>query len=250
MQSNDAGSGITRSRGELVLEKGMDQKKLLKLLKDSGADMTQVKEWFRKLDRVRKLAPSVVGKYQSAFGSLQEGERICMRLDELLMADSFAIDKRSGELTVGTLYETGNRKEILSLMKELKKQRNRFDHIIVIQETDTQFHLIYDAVLKMGSAYTGAEGEQLIFQSEVENLLDLMRDCLRRRQPDFAAYTFYSLEHGEELLQELPPEECLGKIERVYRREFTGVMERILVEKLGEEAEGAKKFVEELCRVA
>ena len=223
-------------------------------LQNAGADMTEVRHWFKKLERVKKSVSSVGGRYRIATDALRKTEELVMHMDELLVSDSIALDEqRKQEKTdagkADEIRATGNLKEMNALSRELKKLRNRFDHAFVIAAEDEEFHLIYDTVIRLGAAYKGSDVEQLLLQSEAENLLDLMKEHLQREQPDLFALCYFYLEKDEKLLKELPPQERVAKVNRICCREFMGAMEQLLQEYLKMSEADAAGQVRSLCEV-
>lgn len=216
-------------------------------LQNAGADMTAVRHWFKKLERVKKSVSAVGGRYRIATDALRKTEELVMHMDELLVSDSIALDGRRKQGNADEIRVTGNIREMNALSRELKKLRNRFDHTFVVAAEDEEFHLIYDTVIRLSASYKGTDVEQLLLQSEAENLLDLMREHLQREQPDIFALCYFYLEKDDKLLKELPPQERVAKVNRICRREFMEAMEQMLREYLKMSETDAAGQVRSFC---
>ncbi len=235
-----------------MLSNTTEGKIYMERLQNAGADMAGVKRWFKTLDRVKKSVSSVGSRYGAAVDALRKTEELVMHMEELLLSDSIALDAYSRQQKAASEHAdemrvTANRKEMQALSRELKKLRGRFDHAFLIAAEDEEFHLIYDTVIRLGTSYKGTDVEQLLLQSEAENLLDLMREHLQREQPNLFALCYFYLEKDDRVLKDLPPQERVAKVNRICRREFWEVMEGMLQEYLQMSRDDAASQVRSFC---
>lgn len=217
-----------------MLGMSSEEREFRKKLQSAGADMDIVKNWFRKLEKTKKSSVHVVGRYQGALDAARRVQEILFQLEELIRLRDFTSE---------------NKKELSSWLKELKKLGGTFDHPFVVAADDSEYHLIYEAVLKQGNSYTGADAQKLLLQSEVENLLDLTKEILERGHPDLFALCYFYLDRKDKELAELPPKERVVKVERVYQKEFLEEMENQAAGCFNGNTDEAKAAVNKFCRL-
>ena len=112
----------------------------------------------------------------------------------------------------------------------LKNYENSFDHDFLIGKADTEFHLTYRTLLKLCMQEVTQEIEVILMQSEVENLMALVKEALQKPCPNFKALTFFLLEHSEEELEKLPHLEKLNTIQVLYEEQFLSPMKQLLLQ--------------------
>lgn len=98
--------------------------------------------------------------------------------------------------------------------------QNSFDHEFLISKEDQEFHSTYDTILRLGTKALNAPDQKLLLQSEIENLLALLKENLEKEEPEIAALTFYYQFGSDQELAQLPPAEKLSKITYLYECEF------------------------------
>lgn len=171
-------------------------------------DMSVFKSWQKQYDKVNRQWISVQDQYEKA--------RLATRQVE---ADTRSMEKMlNGE-------EVEDRKEFARLLKNLKQRQNGFDHEFLISREDQEFHSTYDTILRLGVKALEVPADKIILQSEIENLLALLRENLEKEAPDPRHLCYYYLTGTDQALAKLPPAERLDRITRVYEHEF---MEPIL----------------------
>jgi hypothetical protein len=126
-----------------------------------------------------------------------------------------------------------DRGAVVGILKELKAMQNTFDHEFIISREDVQFHSIYDTVLKLGTRALESQSQRLILQSEVENLLDLLRENKNRAVPDPRKLAFFYQHGTDKELAVLPPADRRSKVERIYDARFVRPIMDMLIEAIG-----------------
>ena len=53
--------------------------------------------------------------------------------------------------------------------------QNNFDHEFLVNKEDQEFHSTYDTILRLGMKALNASDQKLLLQSEIENLLALLK---------------------------------------------------------------------------
>ena len=69
--------------------------------------------------------------------------------------------------------------------------QNNFDHEFLVSKEDQEFHSTYDTILRLGMKALNASDQKLLLQSEIENLLALLKENLEKEEPKIEALTFY-----------------------------------------------------------
>ena len=95
-----------------------------------------------------------------------------------------------------------------------------FDDEFLISKADTDFHTTLDSVVKLGTKYTDSGADGIILQSEIENLMHLTDEGLKRQKPDLFALSYYYLDHSNKELEELTFQQKIEEVHRIYYVEF------------------------------
>lgn len=193
-----------------------DLKELREALAVCGCDMNAFKSWQRQYEKLMKQMPSVRKQYESALCTTQEVYGTAQELERMLVAAETA-DKNIA-------------KEFAEMLKNLKKVQNTFNHEFIISRDDREFHSTYGSILKLGAKALEQPQQRLILQSEIENLLALLKENLEREKPKLHALCFFYQEHSDMELQDLSPAARVERIVQVYRSEFTEPVSRMLLE--------------------
>ena len=90
--------------------------------------------------------------------------------------------------------------------------QNNFDHEFLVSKEDQEFHSTYDTILRLGMKALNASDQKLLLQSEIENLLALLKENLEKEEPKIEALTFYYQLGSDQELAQLPPAEKLEKL--------------------------------------
>ncbi len=189
-------------------------KELKTALQTLDCDMALVRSWQKAYEKTKKQLPGVRSRYDSAHSAA-------------------VLAKQDMELLEQQMKEPGawsreRVKEFQSVIRELKKLQNAFDHEFVVSREDKELHLTYDTVLKLGMK-AGEELEgNIILQSEIENAISLFQENLEKEAPDYFQLSFFYLNHSDADLVDLPPAERLKRVEEVFSEEFRLPMEELL----------------------
>lgn len=184
-----------------------------------GCDRNEFKSWQRQYERLMKQLPSVRRQYESALCAAQEIYDTARELEQMLVEAKEAADGKPDKEST---------KDFAAMLKALKKLQSTCDHEFVIGRDDREFHSTYESILKLGAKALETPQQRLILQSEIENLLSLLKENLEREKPGLHALCFFYQEHSDEELMELPPAVRLERIAQVYRTEFTDPLSRMM----------------------
>ena len=177
-------------------------KDLKKELKDAGVDMNVVRDWQKYYDKVNRQSPQLENQYQTVKRELETVLSLLKDMEQRLI---------SGEAGRDALSE---------FTKEMKKYQGHFNQEFLISKEDSDFHLTFESILKLCNKDVGAQGDALILQSEVENLIALTTEALDKDWPDFRAMAFYYIERTDKEIFDLPHSDKVAKVNRVYENEF------------------------------
>ena len=93
--------------------------------------------------------------------------------------------------------QTADRKEFGRLLKDLRQMQNNFDHEFLVSKEDQEFHSTYDTILRLGMKALNASDQKLLLQSEIENLLALLKgESGKRGTGDCGTYILLSVGIG------------------------------------------------------
>lgn len=188
-------------------------KELKEALAACGCDMNTFKSWQRQYEKLIKQMPSVRAQYENALFTTQEVYVIAQELEKMIVDRGEAV-----------------RKEFAGMLKNLKKVKNTFDHEFIISREDREFHSTFDSILKLGVKALDDAQQRLILQSEIENLLALLKENLEKEEPQLYALCFFYQEHSDQELMELPPSKRVERIVEQYQNEFVKPIVQMLVE--------------------
>jgi hypothetical protein len=181
-------------------------RKLKRLLKTAGCDMTVVKTWQKQLKWIRKQKKTIYGDYTAARDDLVRVDTVVRRMEQMLTEKGFWTKERM--------------REISSLRKELKKLSGSFHNEFLVSKDDKDFHLTYQSILRLADAFDGKNDNRILLLSEVENLLGRLAENLEKEQPDPVRLTYFYYKHKDAELSELPAPGKLVRIANVYEEEF------------------------------
>ena len=190
-------------------------------LKASGADMSQIKSWQKIFDRIRRETPQVEAEYTDVKKKL---EIVCILLRNIEMA---LIEYRKNSLPDSFL-----KRKLVQLNNGLKKYQDCFHHEFLISKEDTEFYLTYSTLLELCE---WEDADNLILQSEIENLIAMTMEALDKEWPDFRALTFYYFQRDDEELLDLPHSDKIEKVTRIYKEEFLEPMRQMMINCYGAE---------------
>jgi len=198
-------------------------KGLKKELKAAGADVSFVKGWQKKYDKLKKQYPVLESQYIKAKTDL-EAVMLCLnKLEQLLIGVKDASDFG---LIKGRLSE---------IAKELKKYQNSFQQEFLIGKEDQEFHSTFSAILTLCGKDLKEKQDRLILQSEVENLMAITKEALEKMWPDFREMAYFYLEHTDEEILDLPHTDKIQFVKKMYQDEFYNPMKQVIEAALGNE---------------
>lgn len=177
-------------------------KSLKRDLKDSGVDIGFIRQWQKNFDKVRVQAPVLENQYQVAKQELQNVLSLIMDMEQQLIA--------------GTV----SKESLAVFAKEMKNYQGHFNQEFLIGKADTDFQTTYVSIIKLCDKDVNVKGNALILQSEIENLMALIKEAMEKEWPDFKALAFFYIERTDRELTELPHPDKLTKVKNIYETEF------------------------------
>ncbi len=168
-----------------------------------GGDMSAFRSWQKIYEKVSKQWPTLQRRYEDALSATRQVEKYAEQMEQMLISDAGVEPK-----------------EFAFLLKELKCMQNSFDHEFLISSEDHEFHSTYDTILKLGVKALETSDQRLILQSEIENLLALLRENLDKEAPDGRWLCVYYLSGSDRELAKLAPAERQTRIRLVYHEKF------------------------------
>ena len=196
---------------------------LKKELKTAGGDISFVKEWQKGYDKVKKQGAVLQSQYTKTKSELERVLEFLQVMEGVLIAQNAAMN----------LAELKNK--LSKYKKDLRKYQNNFDCEFLIGKEDKEFHLIYETILSLCEKGIGNQGELLILQSEVENLMAITKEALEKEWPDFRELAYFYLGHTDAEIFELPHADKLQMVQRLYIDEFYNPMKQVVETALGTE---------------
>lgn len=205
-------------------------KGLKKELKTADADMSFIKGWQKNYDKVKKQYPVLESQYIKAKADL-EAVMVCLKgMEQLLILAKDAADFG------------GMKGNLSNFVQKLKSYKNAFNCEFLIGKEDKEFHLTFSAILSLCENDVREKRERLILQSEVENLMAITKEALEKSWPDFRAMAYFYLDHTDKEIFELPHQDKIQMVEKIYFDEFYHPMKQVIEAALG--TERADKIME------
>lgn len=186
--------------------------KMKEALSATDVDMSLFRNWQKQYDKLNRQWQSVQIQYENAKKETEWVYSAVCQMESML----------TGEIAFDA-------KTFIQLIKEMKRRRNTVDHEFLISREDREFHSTYDTIVRLGTKICEKSEQKLILQSEIENLLALLKEALGREQPSAWKLGFYLMKHSEKELEDLPADEKLVCINRVYEEEFLEPIMRLLI---------------------
>lgn len=181
----------------------------------AGCDKNKLKQWQKKYEKLLKQLPDMRKQYHNARTMTTRVEELAKGMEKWLVQE--------------TMVDRNGQKDIAEALKEMKRLQGSFDNEFLISREDREFHSTYDSILKLGLKALEQEDQRLLLQSEIENLLSMLRENLEKIRPDLTQLAFFYQGHTDEELVNLPPAERLEKVAQVYREElYTPIEELVL----------------------
>ncbi len=174
-------------------------------------DMGAFRSWQKMYDKLKKKKSEQEDRYRRCREQTKRVQEDAQLMEHML-----------------TTAQSVDGKEFGRLLKDLRQMQNSFDHEFLVSKEDQEFHSTYDTILRLGTKALNAPDQKLLLQSEIENLLALLKENLEKEEPEIAALTFYYQFGSDQELAQLPPAEKLSKITYLYECEFRRPILRLL----------------------
>lgn len=190
----------------MILGLNSSEKEFKTAMETAGADMTYVNRWLKLYQKTRKNSENVIKRYYGVKTALSTLS------DEL---------RELEQLVIGYQRLTGSDKSRFNeLIKSIKSKKGMFDDEFLISSEDADFHSTMQSVMKLGGVYVNTGENGIILQSEIENLIHLTEEGLKREKPDLFALAFFYLEHTNKELEEMNFSQKAKHIHKIYFVEF------------------------------
>lgn len=153
-------------------------------------DMGAFRSWQKMYDKLKKKKSEQEDRYRRCREQTKRVQEDAQLMEHML-----------------TTAQSVDGKEFGRLLKDLRQMQNSFDHEFLVSKEDQEFHSTYDTILRLGTKALNAPDQKLLLQSEIENLLALLKENLEKEEPEIAALTFYYQFGSDQELAQLPPAE-------------------------------------------
>ena len=151
-------------------------------------DMGAFRSWQKMYDKLKKKKSEQEDRYRRCREQTKRVQEDAQLMEHML-----------------TTAQSVDGKEFGRLLKDLRQMQNSFDHEFLVSKEDQEFHSTYDTILRLGTKALNAPDQKLLLQSEIENLLALLKENLEKEEPEITALTFY-YQFGSD--QELAQRSC------------------------------------------
>lgn len=186
-------------------------KPLRQELKSIGADGPVLRDWLKTYEKVNNNYAKVEKLYTFEREKLVQLQQILIALEKCF--------------TNGTDAKT----MVSPLMVQLKNLKNLTGHEFLIDKGNTEFELTFSRMQKQSNSIQNYTSQDMLFlQSEVENLIDMVKEALEKEIPDLHALAYFELTQKASTLSDLPHLEKVRKIRRIYECEFIKPMAEMM----------------------
>lgn len=192
--------------------KDEELEKIKAALVATESDMAAFKSWQKKYEKLNRQWQTEQTQYENARAATEWVNGAARQMESMI----------TGERTY-------DKKEFAQIIKEMKRRQNGFDHEFLISHEDREFHSTYDTIVRLGTKACEEQDQKLILQSEIENLLALIKEALDKERPSAWKLAFYLMNHSQKELEDLPLGEKLAYIDRTYEEQFVKPIVTILM---------------------
>lgn len=196
-------------------------------LSAAGCDTTAYRSWQKQYEKLKKKKKEEEARYRRCREKTLRVQEDARLMEHML-----------------TVEPTTDRRAFGQQLKELKQMQGSFDHEFLIGKEDREFHSTYDTILRLGLKALEEEDQRLLLQSEIENLLELIKENLEKEEPKMQELAFFYLTGSDAQLAELPPAEKYAQIKKHYEHEFVAPVMRILEDGIARAAD-APDYIKE-----
>lgn len=177
---------------------GLDnnEKELKELLAQLGCEASVFKNFRNVYEKLEKKYPAVSGRMSEA---MQAGLQVKQIAEE-----------------IECYFTMGNAVDLNERAKELKKLQGNYIHEFLVSSQDNDFVSTYSTVISKLPEVLKNPGSRLMVQSEIENLIAMIREKLEQPKPNMYAYTYFLLDHKDSELFEMHAEMRCEYVEKIY----------------------------------
>lgn len=183
--------------------KDEELEKIKSALAATDSDMGAFRDWQKKYEKLNRQWQTVKAQYESALADTEWIRDAAGQLERMITGEA-AYDKKA----------------FAQILKDMKRRQNGFDHEFLISEEDHDFHSIYDTIVRLGQKAYEVQDQRIILQSEIENLLALVKEALDKKRPSTWKLAFYLMEHSAKDLIDLPASGKLASVNQTYEEHF------------------------------
>ena len=126
-------------------------------------DMGAFRSWQKMYDKLKKKKSEQEDRYRRCREQTKRVQEDAQLMEHML-----------------TTAQSVDGKEFGRLLKDLRQMQNSFDHEFLVSKEDQEFHSTYDTILRLGTKALNAPDQKLLLQSEIENLLALLKENLEK----------------------------------------------------------------------
>lgn len=192
--------------------KDEDLDKIKSALAATDSDMSAFRNWQKQYEKLNRQWQNIQTQYENARAATEWVNDGAGQMERMITGE-YAYDKKA----------------FIQIIKEMKRRQNGFDHEFLISREDREFHSTYDTIIRLGAKACETSDQKLILQSEIENLLALLKEALEKEKPSAWKLAYYLMEHSETELEDLPAGEKLACVNRIYEEQFLNPIVNLLI---------------------
>ena len=177
----------------------------------AGCDMGAFRSWQKQYDRLKKKQKEQKERYERCREQTKRVQEDAQLMEQMLIAE-----------------QTADRKEFGRLLKDLRQMQNNFDHEFLVSKEDQEFHSTYDTILRLGMKALNASDQKLLLQSEIENLLALLKENLEKEEPKIEEPKTLEVTDNKEVKPDIPVEDKKEEVKEETKTLFEKIWEFIL----------------------
>lgn len=184
----------------------------------TGGDSDAFKNWYKDFEKLRKQFEDSYTTYYSAKDSMEDV------LVMLIEFEKFLADTREWNRDTLRLVE--------KTIKEMKKEQGKQFHPFLVEADYTDYRTTYESIVRQGASFKGVESDRILLQSEVENLLAIIRETKARKSPNTNHVAYMVCFNRLEEVSDIPYEDKIANMAKIYGKDFYQPIYEILVENI------------------
>ena len=206
-------------------------KEIKKAVSITAVNPDGFRAWVKDYEKVLKQMNGTYESYTNARSSLMEAEKLLNELETLLKEYASKDENAWDKEQLNRVHEWG---------KQLRLRLGKQTHDFLVDEENSEYHSIYQCIVSESTTFQGEATKRIMLQSEVENLLAMIREIKGRRRPNLNHLAYQNTYGKVKNLKELPYQDKLQRLQQVYLTDFYEPIERLLIA----EGERAREMLE------